>query len=96
MDNVIADILRHGVTDQEVKRAKSNLIADAVYARDNQQSLAQAYGSGLTTGESVEDVTAFPEKVAAVTVDQVNDAATLVLGQRGYVTGYLSPENGSQ
>lgn len=96
MDDVIADVLENGVTAQEVERAKSNLIADAVYARDNQQSLAQAYGSGLTTGESVEDVTTFPDKVAAVTLDQVNAAAMLVLGQPGSVTGYLLPESVTQ
>ncbi len=95
MDGVIADVLENGVTQEEVSRAKSNLIADAVYARDNQQSLAQAYGSGLTTGETMEDVTAFPDRVAEVTVDQVNAAAQLVFNQPGYVTGYLLPENGS-
>ncbi len=95
MDEVIADVLRNGVTQEEVTRAKSNLIADAIYARDNQQSLAQAYGSGLTTGESVEDVTTFPDRVEEVTIKEVNAAAQLVFDQPGSVTGYLLPENGS-
>ena len=35
---------------EELERAKTRLIADAVYAQDNQVSMARWYGTALTTG----------------------------------------------
>ncbi len=95
VDVVLAALLNEGVSREEVARARSSLIADSIYARDNQQSLAQAYGAGLTTGESVEEITTYPDRVSRVTVEDVNRAARLVLDTRSYVTGYLLPEEGS-
>jgi zinc protease len=96
IDSVIADLLANGVTQEELERAKTNLIADTVYARDNQQALAQAYGVGLTTGLTVDEITAYPDRVATVAVDDVLAAAHRVLEGPAHVTGYLrSPEEPS-
>ena len=43
------------------------MIADYVYAQDNQSTLARMYGAALTTGSTVEDVQARPERLRAVT-----------------------------
>ena len=56
IDAVIADVIANGVTAEELERAKSRMIADAVYAQDNQVSMARWYGSALTTGATVDDV----------------------------------------
>ena len=53
---VIAEVVEDGVTEDELDRAKTRLIADAVYAQDNQASLARWYGVALTTGSTVDDV----------------------------------------
>ncbi len=92
VDAVIEVLLADGVTEEEVERAKSALIADAVFARDNQRFLAQAYGVGLTTGETVEDVTDFPEHVAKITPEDVNRVAKLIFTSPAHVTAYLRPE----
>ena len=55
-DAVLADVVANGVTAAELDRAKSRMIADAVYAQDNQVSMARWYGSALTTGGTVADV----------------------------------------
>jgi len=88
-DAVIAQVIDKGVTDQELERAKTRLIADAVYAQDNQASMARWYGAALTTGASVNDVRNWPERIRAVTADQVRDAARQWLDKRRSVTGYL-------
>ncbi|HKA78119.1 MAG TPA: pitrilysin family protein [Pseudolabrys sp.] len=88
-DAVIAQVIDKGVTDQELERAKTRLIADAVYAQDNQASMARWYGAALTTGASVNDVRNWPERIRAVTADQVRDAARQWLDKRHSVTGYL-------
>ena len=37
---------------EELERAKSRMIADYVYAQDNQSTLARMYGAALTTGST--------------------------------------------
>jgi zinc protease len=65
------------------------MIADYVYAQDNQSTLARMYGAALTTGSTVEAVQARPERLRAVTAEQVRDAARRYLDKRRSVTGYL-------
>jgi zinc protease len=89
IDAVIAQLTDKGVTEEELERTKTRLIADAVYAQDNQASMARWYGTALTTGASVNDVRNWPDRVRAVTADQVRDAARQWLDKRRSVTGYL-------
>ena len=89
MDAVIAQVIGKGVTEEELERAKTRLIADAVYTQDNQASMARWYGTALTTGASVNDVRRWPDRIRAVTADQVQDAARQWLDKRRSVTGYL-------
>lgn len=91
IDAVIADVVKNGVTDEELARAKNRLIAASVYALDNQASLARSFGTALTTGQTVEDVLEWPERIEAVTAAQVKAAAAHVLDQRRSVTGLLLP-----
>jgi zinc protease len=89
IDTVIAQLIDKGVTEEELERTKTRLIADAVYAQDNQASMARWYGASLTTGAGVKDVQSWPDRIRAVTADQVRDAARQWLEKRRSVTGYL-------
>ena len=88
-DAVVAHVIAKGVTEDELERTKTRLIADAVYAQDNQASMARWYGTALTTGASVNDVRHWPDRIRAVTADQVRDAARQWLDKRRSVTGHL-------
>lgn len=88
----LAELLRDGVTAEEVETAKKRMVREAVFARDSLQGPAYIFGLGLTTGQTVEDVEAWPDRIAAVTVEQVNAAARAVLSQNGHVTGVLLPD----
>jgi zinc protease len=92
IDAVIADFLDKGPTADELERSKSRMIADYIYAQDNQATLARMYGAALTTGSTVEDVLARPERLRAVTAEQVRDVARRYLDKRHSVTGYLVRE----
>jgi zinc protease len=89
IDVVIARLIDEGVTEEELEDAKTGLIADAVYAQDNQATMARWYGAALTTGASVNDVRNWPDRVRAVTAKEVRDAARQWLDKRRSVTGYL-------
>jgi zinc protease len=89
IDAVIADVIDKGVGPEELARAKTRLIADAIYAQDNQMTLARWYGAALTSGSTVADVQSWPARIRAVTADQVQEAARLWLEKQRSVTGYL-------
>ncbi len=89
IDAVLAGVVDHGITADELDRAKTRLIADAVYAQDNQATLARWYGSALATGQTVDMVRAWPDRIRAVTADAVQQAARKWLDRRHSVTGYL-------
>ena len=89
LDAALADVIAHGITADELERAKTGLIADAVYAEDNQATLARWYGAGLATGETVDAIRTWPDRVRAVTADTVQQAARHWLDARHSVTGYL-------
>ncbi|WP_043879723.1 M16 family metallopeptidase [Azorhizobium caulinodans] len=91
LDEVIAKIAAEGPDELELARAKTRLTADAIYARDNQATLARIYGAAWATGVSVDQVNAWPDAVKGVTAEEVKAAAARYLVLRRAVTGYLTP-----
>jgi len=85
----LARLLEDGVSEEEVEVAKRRMVANAVYARDSLGSGPRIFGRALTTGETVESVESWPERIEAVTVEQVNDAAKVVFDDRHSATGIL-------
>jgi zinc protease len=86
IDAVLTDVCENGITADELTLARNRLIADAVYAQDNQATLARWYGAALATGEMVRD---WPDEIRAVSAGAVRDAARQWLDRRSSVTGYL-------
>jgi zinc protease len=77
----------------DLERAKTQLVAEAVYRRDNQLELASAYGQALAIGLTVDDVEQWPDRIRAVAPDTVKKVAVEDLLRREAVTGYLIPGN---
>lgn len=95
VDGEIKRLLEDGVTAEEVARVKNRLISGAIYARDSLYIAARAFGSALTAGRTVADVESWPERIEAVTLEQVNAAARAVLVPETSVTGVLLPKDAS-
>jgi len=91
LDEVIADFIKKGVTGEELKRAKTGMVADATYARDSQQAMARMFGESLSTGETVEDVVAWPDRIEAAKKKAVEETARRYLAAERSVTGLLIP-----
>jgi zinc protease len=89
IDKVIADVVANGVRAEDVERVKTQLISEAIYARDNQSTMARWFGGALTIGLTIDQIISWPDRVRAVTADQVRDAAKTWLEKRRSVTGYL-------
>ncbi len=91
----IKRLLDDGVTEAEVARAKKSMRASAIYARDSLRAGPNVIGSALTTGQTVADVEAWPERIQSVTVADVDRAARAVLKDRNSVTSLLLRGKGS-
>jgi zinc protease len=89
IDDVIADVAQNGVRSEDLERVKTQLIAETVYAQDNQATLARWYGGAMATGLSIEDIRTWPERIRAVTADQVREVVQKWLDKKRSVTGYL-------
>jgi len=96
IDSVIADVGQNLAPLEDLERVKTQLIAEAIYAQDNQATLARWYGGALTTGLSVEDIRSWPDRIRAVTAEQVRDAAQKWLDKKRSVTGYLIKETAAK
>lgn len=96
IDRVLDKFVATTVDPGDLQRAKTRLIADAVYAQDNQVSLARWYGESLATGMSVEDVAAWPDRIDAVTAADLAAAARKWLEKRRAVTGFLLPKDAAE
>lgn len=94
MDETIARFLEEGVDMAAFERAKFQMKANEIYARDNADGLARRYGDALTSGLTLEDVRAWPEVLQSVTPEDVMEAARAVFDRRQAVTGWLKAPGG--
>ncbi|RST87017.1 insulinase family protein [Aquibium carbonis] len=96
MDAEIRRIADDGVTEAELAAAKKRYVRSMIFARDNQSGMARIYGSTLTTGGTIEDIASWPDRIEAVTAEQVQEAARRHLDFNRAVTGYLLPAAGDR
>ncbi|MGI9506948.1 MAG: M16 family metallopeptidase, partial [Geminicoccaceae bacterium] len=91
IDAELKRLIDEPITEAEVARATKRLVAEAVYARDSISGAVRSFGIALTTGRTVDDVEAWPDRIAAVTADDVKAAVDAVLVHERSVTGQLLP-----
>ncbi len=84
-----------GITQAELDRAKQRLQSGAIFARDSLSHPGYTLGAALMTGRSIDDVEAWPERIAQVTLENVMAVVEDILGQPGHVTGELTPSTSS-
>jgi zinc protease len=89
VDAVVQDVVANGVKAEDLERVKTGLIAEAIYAQDNQAAMARWYGSALAIGLGIDDIIAWPDRIRSVTSDQLREAARRWLDHSHSVTGYL-------
>lgn len=96
MEEQMRLLIKNGVTDQELKDAKTRMIDASDYARDSVKGPAMLFGQTLAVGGTMDDVEHWSDHVNAVTAAQVQDVAKRFLdpdnfGRAPYVTGVMLP-----
>jgi zinc protease len=81
-----------GLDADTVDRAKQRLQRSAIFAREGLMMPGYAFGMALTTGHKVADVEAWPDRINAVGVDQVNAALRELAGSPRQIMGALLPD----
>ncbi|MEM7269642.1 MAG: pitrilysin family protein [Pseudomonadota bacterium] len=92
IDEVMADFIANGPTEEELSRAKTVIRASEIYAQDSQSGLARRYGAGLSRGLSIERIQNWPQTLLEVTPDDVVAAAEEWVRDDYSVTGWLLQE----
>lgn len=97
MDAQLAAFVEEGVDAEQLERIKTQLRASLIYGEDNLSGLARRYGAALTSGLTVADVEAWPDLLAAVTEEDILEAAQLLFERNRAVTGWmLAPEQAAE
>jgi zinc protease len=78
------------ITTEEMARAKQSLQRSSIFARDSIMSPAYVLGGALATDRTVADAEAWPDKIAAVTPEQVQKALQMLINSR-HVAGTIHP-----
>lgn len=85
----IEEFLEEGIDPEQFARIQFQIEAAQIYEEDDAEGLARSYGVALTSGLTVADVQAWPDVLAATTIEDVMEAAREVFAQGAVTTGYL-------
>ena len=89
VNNEIDDVIQQGITDDELSRAVRSMKASAIYARDSLSTAPRVLGAALTAGQSTEDVEAWPDRIAQVSLEAVQKAAEHIFVKSNSVSAKL-------
>jgi len=92
VEQEITNLIKNGINNEELRRAKNLLRAQAIYARDGFKNMAFVYGFALSTGLSMDYVENWPDEINKVTASQIVKAAKYILTEKNSVTGTLTEE----
>ncbi|MCH9751979.1 MAG: insulinase family protein [Alphaproteobacteria bacterium] len=91
----IANLLEAGFSDEDVERVRNSMAAEAIYARDSQQSMANLFGSWLAIGGSIEDLMTYSDDVRAVSTEDALAAVRKTFADGNhYIEAQLLPAEG--
>lgn len=91
----LAKILEAGFSDEDIERVRNAMAAEAIYARDSQQSMANLFGGWVAIGGSIEDLMSYPDDVRAVTTEQALAAVRKTFADGNhYIEAQLLPAEG--
>jgi len=89
---VIARIAAAGVTAEELNRARVQLLAQLVYKRDSFFAQALELGELESCGLSFRAADRLPERLKAITAEQIQAAAARYLVEDGLTVAVLDPQ----
>ena len=91
----LAKILEAGFSDEDIERVRNAMAAEAIYARDSQQSMANLFGGWAAIGGSIDALMSYPDDVRAVTTEEALAAVRKTFAEGNhYIEAQLLPAEG--
>ncbi|WP_027681523.1 M16 family metallopeptidase [Rhizobium leguminosarum] len=90
IENALETLRRTGFSADDIQRAKTGIVANTIYQKDDHFALAWQYGVAASLGLRVEDVALWQDRITGVTTEDIRNALTLLERSTGIV-GYLTP-----
>jgi zinc protease len=84
-------VQEEGITEAELARVKSNLVAAQVYKRDSMMAQAMEIGGFVASGLQWQDFDKVIDKLRTVTADEVQGVARRYFGEDGLTVATLDP-----
>ncbi|MGI4851162.1 MAG: M16 family metallopeptidase [Janthinobacterium lividum] len=88
----IDQLMKNGVTQEEVQNAKDHMLSDLVYTQDNVTKAAHNLAYLHACGLSIDQIEAWPDSVKSVTPAQVNAVVKQIFSNPQHITGRLIPK----
>lgn len=90
--DALAKLAESGLEAKDISDAKERLKRSAIFARDSLMMPGYAFGTVLTTGGSINDVEEWPERLDAVTAEEVNAALRDLAASPKHLMAALLPD----
>ena len=88
----IKNVVNQGITESELKKAKKRILISIAYSKDHAFAGSDEFGRALTGGRTINDIESWPERIEAVTLKDINQAAQTIFSNKVHVTSVLRPE----
>lgn len=89
VDESVQTFIKNGPSDRAFERAKNLMVAESLYARDNQTSMARMIGAGLSCNMSLDDILEWPARIEALKKDDILAVLDQYIDENSSVTGQL-------
>ena len=91
LDMYLNEISKKVISKDELEKVKKRLINEIIFAQDSLYMGMRIFGSSLSTGYSLKDVTNWPNDIQNVSMKDLQNILSKIFDTNKSVTGYLLP-----
>ena len=91
LHNYLHEIEKKIISSDELTKVKKRLVNETIFAQDSLYMGMRIFGSSLSTGYSLKDITDWPNDIQKVSINDLQNILLKIFDLNKSVTGYLIP-----
>jgi len=91
LDKYLNKFKKKSFNKEELQNVKKRLVNETIFAQDSLYMGMKIFGSSLTTGYSLKEITNWPNNILEVSVNDLEIYVPNIFNKKNSVTGYLLP-----
>ena len=91
LDKYLHEIEKKIISSDELTKVKKRLVNETIFAQDSLYMGMRIFGSSLSTGYSLKDITDWPNDIQKVSINDLQNILLKIFDLNKSVTGYLMP-----